>query len=74
MIKKGDYVSFGSEFRAIVLGGQRTIERYDDFGNGGLFVGVVPIVIVHARNSADSKYVGRKKLAQLNTIRKLRVQ
>jgi len=74
MIKKGDFVSLGSAFRAIVTGSPRTVETFDEFGYGGEFVGMVPVVIVHARNDADSRYVGFKKLVRLNTVRKLEVQ
>jgi len=50
------------------------VETFDEFGYGGEFVGMVPVVIVHARNDADSRYVGFKKLVRLNTVRKLEVQ
>tara|TARA_B100000214_G_scaffold369256_1_gene342020 strand:+ start:1707 stop:1928 length:222 start_codon:yes stop_codon:yes gene_type:complete len=72
MIKKGDYVSYGSEFRAIVVGHPHTVERFDSNGYGGLFVPVAKVLIVHTRRLADSKFIGKEKIANLRSLRRLK--
>ena len=52
MYKKGDLVNIGAGLLASYLGGERTREKFDSWGNGGLFVGEVKVMVVYESQHA----------------------
>jgi len=69
MYEKGDLVAFhtvvGTVILGVCLGRERTKEKYDEHGYGGLFVGQIQVLIVrsHRETSIGKKlWIDRKNV------------
>jgi len=72
MYKKGDLVSTTLGAHAIFLGRERTKEKFDHFGVGGLFVGQVYVLFIRdAPHWRYSTRVGKKGWIDRSSVRKL---